>query len=362
MKRIACFLVLLTGINSNNFAQSNTEKTFELPPNTATRIFYIDLGKSDKIKLELGDLDDLDLITNLDSLLRVFVQDMEPLKDSLTDDLGNCRIDYIADVSGKNKIRMQKFMPAGSSFLAEKGNIAALKLEQDTLNIILKANGGTPALFRKHTSGYHFYRIGFYVNNLKNLAAYMDGSLQKHIQTLQQTVTGKWQSGNDGMMHPKSQPSISSISPRGATNGSDYLNIKLTADVQNYKNQFVPSLSFGMAVVTNRNSIKREYSLMAESHFTFARNDKNVLQTYRSAFLTFSYSQTDVLKARQGIGFDPAFSLGYLVRRRGDVFDKNTFRLGFGKVLAFGGKVKLEPVLYFNNFFKNVSPGIRISL
>jgi hypothetical protein len=190
----------------------------------------------------------------------------------------------------------------------------------------------------------------------------MDGRLQNSINKLKQHATGKWTKGNDGMMHAKKEPSISSQMVRGQVGRSDYLNLRLSADIQNYKNEFVPSLSLGFAIVTNRNSLKREYSFMGESHFTFAKDDKGVLQTYRNTFITVGYSQTSTLKDKTGIDFAPAFSLGYLIRQRGDVYEKNTFRFGFAKVMIFGGRVKLEPIVYFNNFFKGVTPGIRLSL
>jgi hypothetical protein len=53
-------------------------------------------------------------------------------------------------------------------------------------------------------------------------------------------------------------------------------------------------------------------------------------------------------------------SLAYLVKRDGDYFKDNTFRIGAGRLSLFGGKSKIEPVIYFNDFFKGVTPGIRL--
>ena len=355
-------MMLLTSINSKLFAQtSNTDKAFEPAANTITRIYFIDLDKGNKIKLELVDLDDLDAVGNLDSILRIFIQDIEPLKDSLANELSGKRIDYVMDPSGKNKLRIQQFAPTGSSYLINQGSIAALKIEQDTLNILLKGNGTPVEIFKNKKPGFHYFRISFYVNNLSDLAAYMDGRLQNSIIDLRKNANHAWVKGNDGMMHVKGIPKISSNLWRGQAIGGDYLNIRLSADIQNYKNYFVPSLSFSGIIVTNRKTIKREYSITGESHFTFTKDDKGKLQTYRSSFLTLGFNQVNKSNMTSPLGFSPAFSLGYLIKQRGDVYDKHTFRLGFGRVSLFNDRIKLEPVVYFHDFFKGITPGIRLS-
>ena len=357
-------MALVFSANSHLFAQKNAEQqTFELNTEAITRVFYVSLDKGDKIKFELGDISDLSLINNIDSLVRSFVQDLEPLKDSFGNELYSRRIDYVADGSGKNKIRIQQFAPNGSSYVSSQGNVASLKLEQDTVNIILKAVGGPQRLFTRQTKGFHYYRISFYLNDIGNLAGYLNGKLQQAVNDLRKNVNEKWVKGNDGMVHAKASPSISANMMNGQIGINDYLNLRLTADIQNYKNYFVPSLSASVILVTQRTSnIKREFSFTGESHFTFARNAEGKLQTFRNGFLTLGYSVTNTGKTNSYFGFSPSFSLGYLIRQRGDVFDKNTFRLGFGKVGLFNGMVKLEPVIYFNNFFKSVSPGIRLSM
>ena len=354
-------LVLLISSTGKPYAQNNSDKTFELASSQVTRIFYIDLDKGDKIKLELIDMDDLDAIGNLDSILRVFVQDIELLQDSLADELQNKRIDYITDASGKNKIRIQQFPPKGSSFMVNQGSVAAMKLEQDTVYILLTAPGGPGRPFKRSTPGFHYYRIGFFVNNLGNLANYMNGRLQNSIEKLKSNATGKWVSGKDGLMYSKADKSISSHKVRGQVAPSDYLTFRISADAQNYKNYFVPSLSLGIVIVTNRNEIKREYSFTGESHFTFERDADNNLQTFRSGFLTLGYNQTNTGVKKSMLGLQPAFSFGWLARQRGNIYEKNTFRIGFGKA-TIGNTLKLEPIIYFNDFFKGVTPGIRISL
>lgn len=189
----------------------------------------------------------------------------------------------------------------------------------------------------------------------------MDGRLQTNISKLRENATAKWVQGKDGMMHAKAEPSITSSMARGLLAGGDYVTFRITADAQNYKNYFVPSVSTGIIIVTNRNSIKREYSFTGESHFTFAKNGQGKLQTFRNSFLTLGYSETNLSEKKSMLGLSPSFSFGWLARQRGSIYEKNTFRVGFGKAMI-GNAIKVEPVIYFNNLFKGITPGIRVSL
>src|SRR5688572_32936891 len=87
MKKTIYFLMLLS-INWPCFGQqdtrkTNTDKTFELPLNYPQRRFTIDLDNGNKLQIELVNMGDLNAFVNMDSVLRVFFRDIEPLKDSL---------------------------------------------------------------------------------------------------------------------------------------------------------------------------------------------------------------------------------------------------------------------------------------
>ena len=129
MKKTLSLLMLLSIIGAS-YAQdkTKTEKTFDLSSDYPERRFTIELGHGNKLQIELKDMADLNRFTNMDSVLRIFLQDMEPFKDSLSNELTSKRIDYITDSSGKKKIRIQQFSQKGSTFLVDDGEVAALKL------------------------------------------------------------------------------------------------------------------------------------------------------------------------------------------------------------------------------------------
>lgn len=369
MKKTISVLMLLVSITGNLCAQSKdkSDKTFEVPENIIiTRRFYIDLDKGNKLTIELTDITDLERVANIDSLLQKFISDITPLKDSIADPLTSKRIDYVTDAQGRKKIRFLQFQPKGASFLVSDGELASLRTEQDTINIIgIITNPPKP---KEKISLTHprYYHLTFYLNNMNELVSYMNGSLKEKITTIQNNVNTKWPLILGGSSHYlKKDRAISADRPKGFTTvgAGDFLEGMISVNVQNYKNYFVPSFSLGASLVlTNRErTFKWEPGLFWEPHFLFAKDSQGKLRTYRNDFLTLTYGQggTTDYDPRKDFSFSAVFSLGYLIRREGDFIDKNTFRLGAGKLKLL--KTTIEPSMYFNNFFKGVTPGIRIS-
>ena len=368
MKKTITLLMLLTSITANLCAQSNrSDKSFEVPANIIiSRRFFINLDKNNKLQIDLTDINDLNVVANIDSLLQVFLADIEPLKDSVADPLTSKRIDYFTDAQGRKKIRFQQFQPKGASFLINKGELASLRTEQDTINIIGIIPNPPKAEQKVSLTNPRYYHFIFLLNDMNELSTYMHGTLKEKITTIQQNVNGKWPlilGGSDHYL--QNDKSISAEKPKGFTKGSigDYVNGFITVNIQNYKNYFVPSFSVGAKFTfTNRErTFKWEPGIFWEPHFLFATDDNGKLQTYRNDFLTLSYGQggTTDYNAQKDFSFSTVVSLGYLIRRQGDFIEKNTFRLGAGKIKFY--KTSIEPSVYFDNFFHGITPGIRIS-
>jgi hypothetical protein len=368
MKKITGVLMLLVSITGNLCAQSNkSDKTFEVPENIIiNRRFYIDLNKGNKLTIELTDITDLERIANIDSLLQKFIADITPLKDSVADPLTSKRIDYVTDAQGRKKIRLQQFQPKGASFLINEGTLASLRTEQDTINIIGVITNPPRPKEKISLTHPRYYHLTFYLNSMNELVSYMNGALKEKIATIQNNVNTKWPLILGGSSHYlQKHRDISADKPKGFTpeGTGDFINGMVTVNVQNYKNYFVPSFGLGLRLtLTNRDrTFKWEPGLFWEPHFLFAKDSVDKMRTYRNDFLTLTYGQggTKDYDARKDFAYSAVFSLGYLINRNGDYFEKNTFRFGAGKLQLL--KTTIEPSLYFNNFFKGVTPGIRIS-
>lgn len=367
MKRIILLMMLSMSIKGTLFAQENatlsgTDKKFDRSPDDFTRRFLIDLGKGNKLQIELKDMADLDRLKNMDSILRVFLQDIEPLKDSLSDELTSKRIDYVTDSTGRKEMRFQQFHPKGSSFIMNKGDLAALKLEQDTVNLIGTVNFIAKYSFRKAFPDTRSYRVSFFVNQLNELPAILAAGLNDKILSLQKNINSGWQPDKTGRLHLIKDPRISAKLPKGYFTGhGDYLTPDISVNIQNYKNYFVPSFSLGARVIISNAIYKREIGLFWEPQFLF-QNDQGKLKTFRNEFLALTFGQGpirdhDPLKESS---LQVIVSLGYLIRRDGEYFDKHTIRLGMGRLSLFEGKTQIEPILYFHDFFREVTPGIRL--
>jgi hypothetical protein len=369
MKKTICLLMLLTSITASLCAQSNnkSDKAFEVPENIIfNRLFMIDLHKGNKMQIELSDIADLDRLANIDSLLQIFLLDIAPLKDSLADPLTAKRIDYVTDAQGRKKVRFQQFQSKGTTYLINKGEMASLRTEQDTINIIGIIVNPPKAKQKISLTNPRYYRIVFYLNDMAELTTYMNGMLKEKIVTIQNNINDRWPTVlGTGFHYLRKDRTITADKPKGFTPSGtgDFLTGYITMNAQNYKNYFVPSFSVGLRLtLTNRErTYKWQPCLLWEPHYLFARDNQNKLHTYRNDFLTLDYGQggTRDHDPRKDFSFSAVFSVGYLFNRSGDYFDKNTFRLGAGKIQLY--KTAIEPSVYFNNFFKGVTPGIRIS-
>ena len=369
MKKTISLLMLFTSITASLCAQSNSkaDKTFEVPSDIIiNRRFYINLDKGNKLEIELTDITDLEKVANIDSLLQTFIKDVTPLKDSISNPLTSKRIDYVTDAQGRKKIRFQQFQPKGASFLLNNGELASLRTEQDTINIIGIITNPPKASQKISITHPRYYHLTFFLNNMSEITNYMNGILTEKILTIQNNVNTKWPLILGGSSHYLlKDKAISADRPKGFTTvgTGDYLEAFISVNVQNYKNYFVPSFSLGARLVlTNRDrTFKWQPGLFWEPHFLFAKDDQGKLRTYRNDFLTLTYGQggTTDYDPRKDFSFSAVFSVGYLIRREGDFIDKNTFRLGAGELKLL--KTTIEPSMYFNNLFKGVTPGIRIS-
>jgi len=370
MKQLFAIVALLTSSHGVIIAQENrssTDQTFNLDHWQAHRRFWIDLGQGNKMRIELVDPQDLNLFNNMDSVLRTFIHDIEPLHDSLSDELASKRIDYTTDTAGRRKIRLTLYPPRSSTFLVQNDDVAALKLEQDTIHFVGTVNFVAKYGFRKAFNASREYRISFFLNDINDINLYDDGSLTRKVRLLQQDLTtGKtswsWNTtGRKGTSILNEDPTISAYGPKGYINAGDYLNFRFSVDLQNYKNYFVPSISLGAGLIISNSHFKRDILLSWDPNFLFNHDANGKLRTYRNDFITLTAGQGGIRDndPRKESHLLTILSLAYLVKRDGDFFEKNTFRLGAGRLSLFEGKTKIEPAIYFTNLFKGVTPALR---
>jgi hypothetical protein len=373
MKKINWLMLCLLSITGSACAQDNDKqppspgKLFELPPYSIREAFRINLGRNNQLWLELGEMQDLARWSNLDSLLQVFVSDMKAFRDSLSDPATTKRIDYVIDPAGRKKIRIRQSRLPGATFLIDKGEPALLKLEQDTINILL---------MYPSSEGTRYDRLNFLINQYDDLESFLNKDLNNKMQLLRQNINGysigkNWTRGNRAryLNADSSITKMQRIPGNLAKAGGSTLELDAGAlvNAQNYRNYFTPSFSLSMSVAVTVAGNQHRLNVAWEPMFFFSTDAQGHAQTSHNDFLTFSYRYRKIKKQgaaplNESSGIHAALSFGYLVNREGSLFPKNSYRFSAAQYSLLHGNVLLEPCMYFHDFLRGVTPGIRISI
>lgn len=364
MQKIICTVLTLLSITGTLCAQHQIRvgtKAFGISYDNLERRFWIDMGKGNSLCLELEDEQDIARFTNVDSLLMVFMADMKPFNDSLSDPLAWHIIDYVIDAAGKKKLRLQTFHPQASSFLLDQAEPASLRLEQDTIRIVLEY----PVSAGRRHDGIRQDRLSLYLNDYHQLSNYITGGLNEKIRWLGQHMRSYWvRKGKIWQM--EKDPAITAPQPAGyiaMAHDVFFLGSEIQVNVGNYKNYFAPSFGLGLGLNFNKGSAYRTLAFLWQPVFLWQTNAQGHLQTYRNDFLTVELSRElkDENTARMAV-FNPYVSFGWLVRRDGDFFEKNSYRLFMGTAKLTKNNLYVQPGMYFHDLFKNVTPAVNLKL
>jgi hypothetical protein len=363
-KIIVALLSLLLSAAGTLYAQDNDQLSsgdllFNPPPLAIGINYRVQLGNGNILRIDLANGYDLRFFKNIDSLLTVFLNDMKSFQDSLADPLTVKHIDYLIDTSGKKKLRIRQDRSISTSFLLDGGEPALLRIEQDTIRILLVS--AAPGRSSGRTvKGLRYDRLCFFVNHYSELESYVSSGLNDEIRSIMSHTLVK--------PHPYRCPFCYIVRDslvRTHVHDGNTLSISPAVAVQNYKNYFSPSFALGASVNLLRRSGLYRLGASWEPLFFFAPDAQGQPHTYRNDFIVLTYEH----KYREGITMsrpfpylDPAFSFGYLVHSEGDYFSKPAFRLTAGAGEWLNGALRLEPGLDFNNFFRGVTPFLRLSL
>jgi hypothetical protein len=366
-KTLFALLGLLLGIATPVCAQENDrdvkentslsaeDKVFETPPYATGIQYSIKLGHGDILRIDLANGYDLRRFRNIDSLIAVFNTDMEAFRDSLNDPLTVKHVDYLVDSSGKRKLRIRQERPAATSFLLDGPEPSILRIRQDTIHIMIvtRTQGRRSGIT---VDGLRYDRLCFFVNHYGEMSTMNKRGLNEEIASILSRQLVK----RNVYHHPNCYiVGDSIVDTKVVGQGANRLEINAGAAVENYKNLFAPSAQVDMYIVLERMRHQYRFGLSWEPLFFFASDGRGHLRTFRNDMVVAHYEHN-----RHGIdplfSLDPAFSLGYVFHREGGYFTQPSFRLTYGAAKLKGG-LALEPALFFTDFFRNVTPGLRLS-
>jgi hypothetical protein len=381
----------------------STERNFDMPERFINIRDFVYLPDNGRMILELNNTEQYNELKNLDSVLKEFIRNIAFYKDSLENGSNHLRIDYTIDGAYSFcKIRFKKYTADGNVFMNNNGDVARLKLEQDTVrlyfrhNPVLPRQAGNGNLWAKNYDYNHshagMFQVTFYVNSYSDLAkiAMDTASLQKAIDTLAATKRKATR------LSPYKFPSTAAYNPYStetskenktehtqyntlrfkqynglvkqdnaprweALRRSDALEFYANVGVGLVRNTFAPVGEIGMAFsMSGKRLFDNKYHgssiLMYHSaYFFFEQNSKGDYLAKDNWFLNLEYKQDD------RDYFVSGFGLGYLYGRRGDYF-KGTTMKAFLNVNLHKNGITLCPELIITNDFKQVIPGITLKV
>lgn len=354
--------MVLSAITKANYAQSQNILVFDYPEEKFRREFIVELDRSNKMQVSVTAMQTLGYLANIDSIVKVFTSDLLLIRDSLPTGSLSTRIDYNMDDPHIKKLRLTKTAPGADYYAVINGSPASLKMQQDTVVI----HGRIPVDWLRKTGFYkeknykkYYFSVIFFLDDIGDLAAYRDGRLNEKIKLIRQYSGDKWQSREDETMQLKKYPEITANTAQGYLYHSQPFKIKRSIELQNYKDYFIPSISCTPTFIKQGDFLKREFGVSIEGDFYFDRQLDGV-KTRINVFAGIIYDVTPVVKNPRTIAIYPYCNIAYLVHRSGDLYDKNTFRIGIGSFSLGNLTTNIQPAIYFNNFFKGVTPSLRI--
>jgi hypothetical protein len=124
------------------------------------------------------------------------------------------------------------------------------------------------------------------------------------------------------------------------------------------QNTFVSDINLRMGISFGyKGMYKNKYYVDWNMMYDFSEtNDNKFFELNHFVSLTWDHNFSRTNNNDKWYGF----SAGYLVKRNNEFFKENTIKLGVNKKINDTFTVK--PEFYFNDFFKNVYPGVRLSV
>lgn len=134
----------------------------------------------------------------------------------------------------------------------------------------------------------------------------------------------------------------------------DQIIISAGTSLENVKGDWNGSFYANLSLQLGSKSLaKQAFSLGYEWMYDFSSGKENI-----NHWIDFGYQYNFSKDPNDPSWF--GLNLGYLVKRNGDLFEKDSFRLGIEKKIH--KNISIVPQIYFHNFFQDVYPGFKIKI
>lgn len=310
--------------------------------------FEVLLSKGNTLLLKSKKYSQLKLVQRPDSLVRQFWAEYSPVIEGLPEDTDATSVHYILNEDEEPQLRWKKYPQGTSEFMVVDNELARLKTVQDTLHI-------TVAKAKQRAELY------LLINDLKDAPEFFDEMREKTTYLLES-------------MEKRTDPIILDRSPevygRYLGNrqvqlvnfGSDMLIINPRASLGYVRGHWMTSLDIGATLFMEKSPIKPTVGY--QHQYFFGQNAEGGFKTYQNGFvlagLSFFKKPEKGTIGRKPLTQTGDLTVGYLVHRRGTYYEPRTWRVSGGITLT--PNLRIAPEVYFNGAFKNLSPGLRLSV
>jgi len=393
MKRFILSLLVITSIQPKLFAQESdcaicpmkfatkTESNFNAT--WVNNRHIVRLKKGEKMTIEMLNLHDYDLLGNMDSLLTSVKNELKVFKDSMqTSPSGNLRIDYVVATNKDfKKIRIQRFDAKGDIYVSKRGEISRLKLEQDTLRILIHKYQEN--LVRK----YEPVQITLLLNNYSDIDQLISSNpeLQHFIDTMYMVSSSKRKNANQYsyktsilfdpyIANPgKFSKRFTMIEGSLIKNEYNYIKgmepawgINLYTGAGMVRNQFMPAADIGIEYRLPESRGGSDQTLLGiygSPYLTFAQKAEGGYTTYTNWFINAEFGVTGNRRSWQGepntFHFIRAtIGLGYLVKPDNVIFSGTTMKAFIN--YTFKSSICVSPEIISTDNFHSVFPAFTI--
>ena len=405
MKKLILVTALITiSLPAKLYAQTDGQSTYlkELNKSKTARTFNIYDGlvtirdivtlKEGKMILEMTRIDDYNDFRNLDPILGCFLRDIAFYKDSLeANATGNTRIDYVINPDQSfRKIRFKKYGSDGEVFMNQQGEVSRLKMEQDTVRIIVQKsmpglgrhNGNTPACTIPYS-----IQVTFLVDNYADVGKIIsDHVLGGIVDTLEKvTIPKKPKKVNEPAYYYLINRVSIIYNPYYNGPGNllrlDYL-VKSENDISAVRNKSKRFLSLnanvGSGLVRNTLAPMADIGIQYNRYWGASHIDHNILRVSVTPYCFFdkndagNYVMNDNWFVNAAIGSiyehsdlgwfgkECTFGVGYLFAEKGGYFKNTTFKMFTD--LQVSRWITSVPEFIFTDNFKQIFPGFTVKV
>ena len=154
---------------------------------------------------------------------------------------------------------------------------------------------------------------------------------------------------------PESQVGKAKLVENRPSGYLDMLSLQAGVGANVYRGKFLTDLTGEIGLHLNHKGLLRN-QFYVSNNLMFSFNAENA--AILNNFTSFGYRRnfSNQRDKPNWLGLE----IGTLTKRNGDIFQPNTMRLGMN--WQAGKHITVSPQLYFNGFFKDVSPGFRVGI